>query len=275
MANIPTKIETRLIAGLKKFQPILANAKARDLNEADTVTIVKDLLAEVFGYDKYSEVTSEHAIRGTYCDLAIKLDGALQLLIEVKAIGGELKDAHVKQAVDYGANQGCEWVVLTNGVTWRVYRIIFGKPIDSELVVQIPLSDLNSRNSEHLELVWLLSKEGWQKARIGEFHAQRQAMNRYTLAALLLSEPLLDALRREIRKMSDGIKITNEQIADALSQEVLKRETVEGEKAIEAVKTVSRALKKQATMSARKAEKADLSSAQPPAIEAAHQPTQD
>jgi hypothetical protein len=40
------------------------------------------MLAGVFGYDKYSEVTSEFAIRGTYCDLAIKIDGALKTLIE-------------------------------------------------------------------------------------------------------------------------------------------------------------------------------------------------
>ena len=39
------------------------------------------------GFDKYSEITSEYVIRSTYVDLAIKLDGKLALLIEVKAIG--------------------------------------------------------------------------------------------------------------------------------------------------------------------------------------------
>ncbi len=111
MASIPKKAAERLVAGIKKYQPILASAKARDVGEADTVTIVKDMLAEVFGYDKYSEVTSEYAIRGTYCDLAIKTDGTLQTLIEVKAIGLELKDPHVKQAIDYAANQGVDWVL--------------------------------------------------------------------------------------------------------------------------------------------------------------------
>lgn len=117
MAAIPKKVLERLIAGIKRYQPILAAAKARDVGEADTVTIIKDMLADIFGYDKYSEVTSEFAIRGTFCDLAIKLDGALQILIEVKAIGLELKELHVKQAIDYAANQGIDWVLLTNGVT--------------------------------------------------------------------------------------------------------------------------------------------------------------
>src|SRR5690606_7428578 len=120
MAAVPKKVAARLIAGLKRYQPILSAAKARDVGEADTVTIIKDMLADVFGYDKYSDVTSEHSIRGTYCDLAIKIDGQLETLIEVKAIGLELKDQHVKQATDYAANQGVDWVLLTNGVAWRV-----------------------------------------------------------------------------------------------------------------------------------------------------------
>ena len=61
------------------------------------------------GYDKYAEITSEHMISDTFCDLAVKLDGALALLIDVNAIGLELTDAHIKQAVDYAANQGCDW----------------------------------------------------------------------------------------------------------------------------------------------------------------------
>ena len=116
MANISSKTKDRLAAGIKRFQPILTSAKARDVNESDTVTIVTDMLADVCGFDKYSEITSEFVIRGTFVDLAIKIDGVLQMLIEVKSIGLELKEAFTKQAVDYAANQGVEWVILTNGV---------------------------------------------------------------------------------------------------------------------------------------------------------------
>src|SRR3990170_7395071 len=125
MARLSKKAVERIAAGLKRFQPILAAAKSRDVNESDTVVIVTDLLQEIFGYDKYAEITSEHMIRGTFCDLSVKLEGTLAFLIEVKAIGLDLKEQHIKQAVDYAANQGCEWVALTNGVSWRVYRVTF------------------------------------------------------------------------------------------------------------------------------------------------------
>src|SRR5215213_5425141 len=117
--TIPTKVAERLSSGLKRFQPILAAAKSRDVNESDTSMIVTDMMAELFGYDKYNEITRELCIRGTFCDLATKIDGKFQMLIEVKAIGLDLKDSHAKQAVDYAANSGVEWVAVTNGVNWR------------------------------------------------------------------------------------------------------------------------------------------------------------
>jgi predicted type IV restriction endonuclease len=110
-----------------------------------SVTIVTDMLADLFGFDKYSEITSEYVIRGTFVDLAMKLDSTVHMLLEVKAIGLDLKSLFTKQAVDYAANQGVEWVVLTNGLFWQVYRVLFGKPIGQELVIEINFLDLNSK----------------------------------------------------------------------------------------------------------------------------------
>ncbi len=244
MAAIPKKVQERLIAGIKKYQPILAAAKARDVGEADTVTIIKDMLAEVFGYDKYSEVTSEYAIRGTYCDLATKIDGVLQTLIEVKAIGLDLKEQHVKQAIDYAANQGVDWVLLTNGVCWRVYHLIFAKPIDQELVVDIDFCALNPRSEADLELLYLWCKEGWQRSVLGEYHTQKQALSRFFIGAILQTDPVLDAIRRELKRMSPDVRIDNNQIKSVLSNEVIKREVLEGDKAEEARKKIAKAASK-------------------------------
>lgn len=53
--SVPARTAERLSSGLKRFTPILASAKSRDVNESDTSMIVTDMLADVFGYDKYSE----------------------------------------------------------------------------------------------------------------------------------------------------------------------------------------------------------------------------
>ena len=240
MASIPKKVAERLAGGIKRYQPILAAAKARDVGEADTVTIIKDMLSDIFGYDKYSELTSEFSIRGTFCDLATKIDGILQTLIEVKAIGLDLKDQHVKQAIDYAANQGVDWVLLTNGVCWRVYRLTFSKPIEHELVVDIDFSALNPRSEHDLELLYLWCKEGWQRSVLGEYHTQKQALSRYFVAAMLQTDPVLEVIRRELRRISPDVRIDIDQIKAVLLSEVIKREVIEGDKADEARKKISR-----------------------------------
>jgi hypothetical protein len=199
------------------------------------------MLSEVFGYDKYSEITSELCIRGAYCDLATKLDGKTQALIEVKATGTELKDPHVRQAVDYAANAGVEWVVLTNSVHWRIYRVLFHKPIDQELVLDFDWLALNPKKDEDLEMLFLLAKEGWDRSALEAFDNQRQALSRFSLAAVLLSETMLRHMRRRLRKMSPEVKVTLEDIKTVLAHEVLKRDVIEGDKAEEAQKRISRA----------------------------------
>lgn len=244
MAAIPKKVEDRLIAGIKRYQPILTTAKARDVNEADTVTIVRDMLADLFGYDKFAEVTAEYAIKGTYCDLATKIDGVLETLIEVKAIGIELKDTHVKQAIDYAANEGVDWVLLTNGRCWRVYHLIFSKPIEHEVVVDIDILEISHRADSDLETLYLWSKEGWQKNVLDEYHSQQQALSRFFLGAMLQTEPVLKIIRKELKLVSPDVSIDIEQIKKVLTSEVIKREVLEGEKAEEARKKISKAAAK-------------------------------
>ncbi|HET7435291.1 MAG TPA: type I restriction enzyme HsdR N-terminal domain-containing protein [Thermoanaerobaculia bacterium] len=236
---IPAKVAERLSSGIKRFAPILAAAKSRDVNESDTSMIITDMLADVFGYDKYSEVTRELAIRGTYCDLATRIDGKFQMLIEVKAIGLELKEAHAKQAIDYAANMGVEWVVLTNGQHWEVFRVIFAKPIESDLVLDIDILALNPKNADDLESLYLLTRESMLKSGLYAYHDHLQATNKFYLAAVVLSDTVLDTVRRELRRVSDA-KVELDELRDLLKLEVLKREVIEGEKADGARKKVSK-----------------------------------
>ncbi len=78
------------------------------------------------------------------------------------------------------------------------------------------------------------------KSVLGEFHMQQQALSRFSLAAMVTSPPVLELIRRWLRKLSPDIKINIDQIRNVMTQEVLKREVVEGEKAEEAKKKVNR-----------------------------------
>ncbi|MCK5862703.1 MAG: type I restriction enzyme HsdR N-terminal domain-containing protein [Candidatus Hydrogenedentes bacterium] len=236
MANIPKKVVERFTRSTVRFQKVLQIAKDRDVNESDTVSILNDILGEVLGYDKYLEVTSEFAIRSTYCDLAIRVDDKVQFLVEAKAIGIGLKDIHMKQACDYGANHGVPWVILTNGITWNIYKIRFEQPINYDLVCTFDFLALNIRNEKDQECLFMLSKEGLAKKAREEYYEKVQSLNRYVIGNLIIGESVLGLLRRELKQLAGGMKIEIPEIENIVRNEVLKREIVEGDEA-EAAKT--------------------------------------
>ena len=250
MVNVPKRVKERFIKQVPIFQKVLQGARDRDVNESDTVTIITDILSSVFGYDKYNEITSEQAIRGTYCDLAIQINGEIKFLIEVKAIGLQLKENHLRQAVNYGVNHGIQWVVLTNGIEWEIYRLRFERPVAYDLTCSFNMLELNQRKAEDQDKLFLLCKEGLSKDAIKEFHDHVRVVNRFVIGAIIQSDSLLDTIRREIRRMSPGIKVTREEIRDLIF-DVLKRDVIEGEQASRASSWVKRSSNKPAVRSGR------------------------
>ena len=244
MPKLPAATAKRIATSVPKFKKILTLAAQRDVNESDTVTIVTDILEEVFGFDKYTEITREYAIQGTFCDLAIKTDKKVEYLIEVKAVGIELKENHLRQAVNYASHEGIRWVVLTNGVTWQVYRVNVENKVESTKLLDFDFRELNPRKHDDQEMLFLLCKRGLKKDLIDDFYEYRQSVNRYSIGAVVLSDPVISVVRRELRRVKEGLKVTNEQIHDVMINEVLKRDVVESDSAKAAQKTVKKAVKK-------------------------------
>ena len=244
--KITKKTEDRIKAALPKFQKVLGIAKDRDLNESDTVSIITDILAEVFGYDKYLEVTSELAIRGTYCDLAIKLGDKFQYLIECKAIGTDLKEARLRQAIGYGANKGIQWIILTNGLDWQIYRLRFEQPIAWDLVARFDLSSVSLKNERDMEKLIIVTKEGVEKGAREDLYEKTQCVNRFVAGALILSDAVVSVLKREFRKLADGINVEDAEVVSLLRDGVLRRDLLDGEEAESAMAKVSKHFKQTA-----------------------------
>lgn len=240
---ISKKVADRITSNLKRYQAILADAKDRDVSESDTVVIIADILADVLGYNKYTELTTEFAIRNTYVDLAVKVGQEIRFLIEAKAVGVALKDPHIKQAVDYGANHGIEWIVLTNGTIWQIYKIHFKQPIEHSLIYECDLLGSSHKDPKLSECLWHLSKEGFAHSSMTAFYQQQQATSRFALAAVLLSDTMISALRRELRRITPNIRVEEGYLKTALETEVLKREVVESEEAKKAFDYLKRAVK--------------------------------
>lgn len=253
MIKIPKKVADRWPAAIRALAAVASSHKTKDVSEADTVTLVKDMLSGIFGYDKYNELTSEQQIRGTFCDLAVKIDGKTRVIIEVKAAALALNDNHLRQAINYGAHEGIEWIVLTNSLEWRLYRIKFGQPVDYEQVSGFCIADINLRAEEDQRKLFLLCREGITTDAMGVYHQHISLLNKFTVAQVILTEPVISCIRREMRRYFPDLKIDPENISDLLNNEILKREVIDGDKVKDAQQRIKQASSRLARDAAKKA----------------------
>lgn len=251
--KVPAKVQTRIAQQLKKYQASILDARKRDVNEADTALVIVDILADVFGYKKIEEITSEHAIKGTFADLAIRVGNAVRFLVEVKAINTELKESHVTQVVNYAANLPVDWVILTNGARWQTYKVNFNKPIAGTLVIDIDLCTCSLKDQDVMDLFGGLSREVFTPDSMSQMFKAKQAMSKFSIAQLLLSDPVVGMVRRELRKLADGLNPDLDEVRTLIEEQVIKRELIEADEA----KIAAKAVKKLARQA--KAAKADAS----------------
>lgn len=187
-------LRTFLKSNLKSLKAL----EDREAVEADTRTFVTDLLVEGLSYDKYEELTAEYLVKGEFADIGIKVDKKLLAFVEIKRIGLDLKETHLRQVKNYAANEGVEWVILTNGRNWQVYHISSTTPIEHELLFQADLLGDGSP-AEKVAQLWQISKAAMVKGVINETYESAAAVNNVSIKSALLSESVLIAVRKEIR----------------------------------------------------------------------------
>jgi hypothetical protein len=162
MVSSTKRIAGRISEGLKRLQPIIREAKADDAGESETQKVVAFCLFEIFGHRSNPEAASQQVDSGKFIGLSINaLD--LPFLLETVAIGLNINDEQLNQALNRAHTKGLDWAVLTNGQTWKVYKVIFSKPIDQVLIAETDLLEINPETVEETKGLFMLCREFWQK----------------------------------------------------------------------------------------------------------------
>jgi len=239
MAVYQDKAKDRIKAGLRKYRGIVQKARLAQQNESDTRRLITHMLGELLGWDIFEEVSGEYRIKGNFADFVVKYEGKFFAVIEVKEIASGLSTKHLYQAVTYAANEGIDWVVLTNGAEWQLYRVVFGKPINQNLVFSLNLLDAESKPKDTVECLYLLSREAQRKNELEAYYQKKAALCGENITKVLLGKPMLEKLRGEVRRAT-GHLVPLDELANLLIEEVVRPE-VQGE---ETAKLVRRALAK-------------------------------
>ncbi len=245
MGNIPKRVYDRLSSNLKDIQRRARKAVELDVSESQTVSsVVKPFLINLLGYDEFEDLTDEFSVKGTFCDICIKANGKPYIMVEAKAANIPLKDMHAKQAKDYGWNSGVQWIILTNGLEWQIYKIIFKQPLTEELILSFNINDLNPKKEEDLTKIFYLCKEAVAKSEINNLYAEKIATNKYIIGNLLFKNENINFIRKELKKLFPDVPVAPELIVQILKNEIIRREIQEAPEAIEAKKQIEKSEKK-------------------------------
>lgn len=95
-----------------------------------------------------------------------------------------------------------------------------------------------------MQTLFLFAKEGLTTDAMDAFHQQAQLFNKFTVAAIIRSDPVIAVVRRELRRLFPDLKVAPENLAALIENEVIKREAIEGDKAKDAAGRIRKAVAK-------------------------------
>lgn len=222
-------IPKEVLAQLRRFAAAFRDARDRGANESDTAMFLVKFFEEVLGYDSFKgEISKELAIKDRYCDIALKVDGAVKILVEAKAAGLKgLSDKHIEQAENYASRAGLPWVVLTNGIEWRLYHVTFseGEGISHDIAFEANLLAESESNPDGLwEKLSVLTRSCVKKNELDEFWAHKKVLSANSVVRVLFHEDVLSVIRRELNRDAPArldVEDVFKAVRDVLSKEAL------------------------------------------------------
>jgi hypothetical protein len=215
-----TEARDRIRAAVRRFNKPLADLVARDANEGDTRLLVTDFLCEGLGYDKYEDLTTEYQVKGEFADYGVRIDKQLLAFIEVKRCTQKLGVKHLRQVQMYAVNEGVEWMILTNGQVWQIWHMTGGLPVVIDLAMEVDLLGVGGPVAKG-DAMFYLSKEAFKRRLVDELWKARAATSPKSLAGVICSDAVIDAVRKELRRQT-GHSAESKELKRIVRDEVIR-----------------------------------------------------
>lgn len=212
---LTTAKKNKLLNALKSYRKNYLHGKLTELDESGTRLMVNTFLTDVLGFTPIEEIKTEYMIRGTYADYVIQTKETRHFLVEVKALSFALSEKHLRQAINYGANEGIEWALLTNGRQFDFHKIIFNKPIESRLIFSLDFSDISTLK-ENLEVIQYLHKDSITNKGLNSLWSKNCALDPVNIAGMLYAKPVVNFIRRTLKQKYKS-KFSEDEIISSLN----------------------------------------------------------
>lgn len=212
---MPTQSQIKNLSDkIKKYRNRYLKKHWDDLDESATRIMVNSLLTDVLGFTELVDIKTEFRIRGEYADYVIQLARKRHFIVEVKSIQLDLTDKHLRQSVNYAANEGIDWIILTNGKHISLFRVLFEKPISARKIFDFDLSNKEDVKVMPEFLVYL-TKKSTLKNELDDFWKRFEALEPTQLSKNLYAIEVVKFLKKVLKKKTD-LYFSEDDVLDSL-----------------------------------------------------------
>ena len=114
----------------------------------------------------------------------------------------DLSAKHLLQASHYAADEGIDWILLTNGAQIQLHRVIFSKPVTAVMIFSFDLSDL-SQIEKACDALVNLTKRAAERGELEDYWKRFDALTPAKLIKTIYTEDIIRAIRNKIKKESN------------------------------------------------------------------------
>lgn len=211
----------QLYKRLKDYKNRFLQKRYAELDESATRLMINSLLTEVLGYKELEDIKTEYRIRGEYADYVIQIARKKHFVVEVKAVQLDLSDKHLRQCTNYAANEGIDWIILTNGKEIHLYKALFKKPIDVKKVFSYNLADPKELKMA-VDFMVFLTKKSVLKNELNDFWLRFEALEPNNLCKNLYALDVVRFLRRTL-KTKTGLLFNEDDILESIHQVIIRK----------------------------------------------------
>ena len=220
----PSK-KAKMISSIKSYTKKFLSNKSMELDESGTRLMINTFLIDVLGYEPIEEVKTEYMIRGTYADYVVQIKGVQHFLVEVKALSLQLSANHLRQATNYGANEGIDFILLTNGRSFDFYKVLFNQPIEIKKIFSIDLSTAEGIKKS-IDCLEFLHRDSVTHKGLDLLWNKTMALNPEYIAGLLYDPKVINFVKKTLKDKFKS-KFTDEEIHNSINTIITEATPIE------------------------------------------------
>lgn len=210
--------------GFRHLHPDLVSLYSQKSSENDVRHWCMKALETVLGYNRSNDLKTEVQALGGKIDIAIMQGDRVFVVIECKNIRSPLNRTVKNQAGGYAACLNAEWVVLTNGQNWKLYRLISQSGKDPHFleIFDISLLDEDGVSELDAENLYLLTSRAVFGGDLEAMSHLIACTSKKQLFKALESERVIKALRLEMAEIYKEQEGVNVKLDDEMIEGVLQ-----------------------------------------------------